>query len=313
MSNASKAADKWNDAHRRRAEDGRFVHVMEHPTVRQWVRAHYTDGKAPIALARKHLPTLPVDRALELACGRGAAALRFKRQGYFKRLDAYDISGEGVRIARANAQREGLDGLSFEVADVNRIELPKSRYQFIYIISALHHIEDLEHVYRQINEALTGDGIFYTHDYVGPSRMQWTDEQIALANRVLRELPERYRRILGRDGETRDRLRRFPIKAFLDKDPSEGVRSAEIVPLARRYLDVVHLGYEGISYLRPMLRGIIHNFDPDCEADNTILRSLLLMEEALLEKGVVQPNTATIIARKKRRRPRRIASLLRRR
>ncbi len=301
MRPSERAARKWDEEHIRRDDDERFkwVQIHDHPVVQEWINTHYYDGVGPWKAVRPRLPAFPVGRALELGCGRGELALRLKAEGWFDALDAYDLSGSAIEIAERRAQTDGAIGLRFRVADMNALALPKNTYPFIYAQSALHHFENLEHIYKQVHDALTEDGVFFVTDYVGPSRMQWTDAQLALANQVLQTLPAEYRSILGKEPKLREHVRRIPIENFLARDPSEGVRAAEIVPLAREHFDLMEIKFAGPSFLRPTLRNIVHNFRADSIADRALLESLLLMEKALIDHGVVEANNAYFIARRR--------------
>lgn len=301
MPSNDKAARKWDEEHARRAGDERFkwVQIHDHPVVHEWINAHYYDGVDPWDAVRAFLPGFPVGRALELGCGRGELAQRLKTEGWFDALDAYDLSASAIEIAEQRARADGASELSFRVADMNALVLPKNTYPFIYTKNALHHFENLEYIYEQIHDALTEDGVFFVTDYVGPSRMQWTDTQLALANQVLQTLPPEYRSILGKEPKLREHVRRIPIENFLARDPSEGVRAAEIVPLAREHFDLMEIKFAGPSYLRPTLRNIVHNFRADSVADRALLESLLLMEKALIDHGVVEANNAYFVARRR--------------
>ena len=60
-----------------------------------------------VTLLETWLPGLPGGKALDVACGAGRNALRLAQAGY--RVDAIDISAEGLRLARARANEAGLD------------------------------------------------------------------------------------------------------------------------------------------------------------------------------------------------------------
>ena len=61
----------------------------------------------PVSFLEDWLPGLPVGRALDVACGAGRNSLRLARAGY--RVDAIDISGEGLKLARQKANNHGLN------------------------------------------------------------------------------------------------------------------------------------------------------------------------------------------------------------
>jgi len=60
----------------------------------------------PVTLVEDWLPGLPVGRALDVACGAGRNAILMAQAGY--QVDAIDISGVGLNLARQDAENQGL-------------------------------------------------------------------------------------------------------------------------------------------------------------------------------------------------------------
>ena len=63
--------------------------------------------KNPVTLVADWLPQIPTGRALDIACGAGRNALFLAKAGY--RVDAIDISPEGLKLANQEAENLGLD------------------------------------------------------------------------------------------------------------------------------------------------------------------------------------------------------------
>jgi len=61
----------------------------------------------PVNLVQDWLPEKPLGKALDVACGAGRNALFLAAAGY--RVDAIDISSEGLKNARQNAAGQGLE------------------------------------------------------------------------------------------------------------------------------------------------------------------------------------------------------------
>jgi len=61
----------------------------------------------PVTLVADWLPEVPLGKALDVACGAGRNALFLAQAGY--RVDAIDISPEGLKIARRQAVEQGLE------------------------------------------------------------------------------------------------------------------------------------------------------------------------------------------------------------
>ena len=60
----------------------------------------------PVTLVQEWVPRLHLGRALDVACGAGRNALLLARAGY--QVDAIDIAPEGLKLARQNADNQGL-------------------------------------------------------------------------------------------------------------------------------------------------------------------------------------------------------------
>ena len=158
-------------------------------------------------------------------------------------------------------------------------------------------------MFEQITHTLKPGGYFFVNDYVGPSRMQWTDKQLELMNEILAILPAHYRLLLdgnlGYLGTHKETVHRTPVEIYLKVDPSEGVRSAEILPLAKEYFDVLDVRSLGGTIHYELLRGIIHNFDVNDEKDMALLEMILLLERKLLENNVIDADFKCFVAKKR--------------
>lgn len=61
----------------------------------------------PVSLVQDWLPEIPVGKALDVACGAGRNAIYLAQVGY--RVDAIDISAEGLNKARQKASEQRLE------------------------------------------------------------------------------------------------------------------------------------------------------------------------------------------------------------
>lgn len=68
-------------------------------------------------------------QALDVATGLGRNALQLARAGY--RVDAVDISPTALRAAARRARREGLRGIRWIVADLDRWRPPRGQYDVV--------------------------------------------------------------------------------------------------------------------------------------------------------------------------------------
>jgi hypothetical protein len=83
-------------------------------------------------------------------------------------------------------------------------------------------------VFRELCRRLPDDGVFVSHDYIGPHRNQYPWEAWDAAANLNRELPERFRQKMY-----------YPhLLTMLELDPTEAIHSELIVETMRRYFVV---------------------------------------------------------------------------
>src|SRR5262249_51586449 len=146
-------------------------------------------------------------KALSVGCGFGVIERRLRRQDICQLLHGVDIAPTAIETAAKTAQAEGLDGLSYEVADLNAAKFPSETYDVVYAHASLHHIFQLEHVLDEIKQTLKPGGLFVVYEYIGPSQMQFPRRDLELADAFLKVIPERYRQFQRRKGVKKDALR----------------------------------------------------------------------------------------------------------
>ena len=136
----------------------------------------------------------------------------------------------------------------------------------------MHHVSNLEHCIEQVRRTLKPSGFLFLDEYVGPSRDEWTVEHLEAANAVYRQVPAELR--------TAEEVL-LPIEM---DDPSEAVRSSEIVPLVRESFDVLHQRDYGGNILA-LLYPIIDWQGMSEETESRILERLIEEERQLLSSG----------------------------
>src|SRR5262249_18813171 len=158
--------------------------------------------------------------------------------------EGIDLSDEAVRIATAKAQAAGSNHLTYRTADLNTVKLPPCTYDVIFGISSVHHIEKLEYLFRQVQQELMPGGYRFLDEFVGATRFQWTNAQLQTMNEQLRCLPKELRRRISDRAKFKECVIRETVSEIIASDPSEAVRSSDIIPLLPEYFDVVEIkGY----------------------------------------------------------------------
>jgi SAM-dependent methyltransferase len=240
-----------------------------------------------------HLPVTPVSRALSLGCGDGHLERALLERGAALRIDGLDVSPASIERARELATRAPLEGsLRYRVADLDRVELEPSAYDFVVAKMALHHVERLEHLLDQVRLCLAPGGLLMLNEYVGPARFQWSDGQLALANRLLKELPAEIRHCTPHT-----RIDPLSVDEMIARDPSESPRSDEILPLVESRFEVLERRDYGGTLLHLLLGELAEALRPQEPEHAALLRHLFEVERQALREGALSSDFTYLVAR----------------
>ena len=225
-------------------------------------------------------------RALSLGCGFGQIERVLRRRNYCQFVHGVDVAEKAIEAAKREAETEGLDGLTYEVADLNTATFPKDTYDVVYAHACLHHVFHLEHLFDQIKRTLKRGGLFVVQEYIGPSQMQFPQKHLHLADIFLKAIPERYRRLRTRSG-TKQQAPRLPLDTMNNCDPSEAIRATEIVPLIASRFEVKHFCYLAGSLLLLIFNEIAGNFDAYDGAVMPLVTALIGLDNFLVDNKVL--------------------------
>lgn len=296
---AERVSEYWGTERRR----ARPISWLEHPVVLNRVHARVT-GDLNVSTHqwfRNAFFQEPAELCLSLGCGFGAFERMALAIGISKKFYAYDISAGAIEAARKAAEEAGVgDSIDYRVVDLNQVVLQKASFDAIFALSSVHHVANLENFFEQCSLALKPGGLMFLDEYIGPSRFQTAPLVTEVINKLLATLPERYRiNLFTSDGGTIDRYIPSPIEHFLKHDPSEAVRSQEIVSVLKNWFDVVEFRPYGGTIQHMLLSGIAGNFDENSDCDATLLNFLSVLEETLEQQGLFDSDFAAIVARPK--------------
>ena len=227
----------------RRGGDYTWLHE---PRVRRHVNACITgsEDRWPMDWFRDRHAAGFTD-GVSLGCGDGVFERDVARKGICTRILALDLLQEALDRARESTRKAELDGIEYRRADLNRVELEADAFDIAFFHQSLHHVEALESCVAEVAKSLRPGGMIYLDEYIGPSRTEWKPELIAPAERLYQELPVSLRR---------SRRLGFPIDR---RDPSEAIRSSQIVAVLERHFEVVErrdYGGNLLSVIHPHLR-----------------------------------------------------------
>ncbi|USE79474.1 class I SAM-dependent methyltransferase [Cupriavidus gilardii] len=206
-----------------------------------------------------------------------------------KSIQGYELNPTLVQSANEKAAAMGATHLSYQVADLNAPKLAPRSIDLGIFFHSLHHVTNLEICLGVVAEAIKDDGYLLIVDFVGKNYQQWSDEQIQYATDFLRILPAKYR--LSMDGKlVKTKPRRPSIKEVIAGDPSEAVRSEDILVTLEQYFERLEFKSLGGSILNHVFDGIANNFDETKEGDVRLIHLLQGLEEWLESEGYISPD-----------------------
>lgn len=289
----------WSvDADQRAAAQGWYW--MAHPMVRARINTLISGDPECDAygrlerLYREQRWQLPIADAVSLGCGFGNLERDLAGRGLVRRIIAYDLAEKAVAQARRLAAEAGLTGLRYEVADLDALALPPASADAVFTHQSVHHVENLETLYATIRDALRPGGVFHLHEFVGPTRFQWTDAQLDLVNGLLDELPPRLRRLPS--GAPKPAVRCPTVAEMIAADPSEAIRSADIPSALKSCFEIVEARPIGGAVLHLALGDIAQNFDPNSAEDRCVLEHFFAVEDRAMREGVIGSDFVIITA-----------------
>jgi SAM-dependent methyltransferase len=228
-------------------------------------------------------------RFLSLGCGDGAVEIDVAQRLQAAGLTDFDflcLDLSPILLDRFAQQIPAALAACFTLrnADINQSE-PGQVFHAIMANHSLHHMVELEDIFKASYDALYDQGSFITHDMIGRNGHQRWPETRLFLDLVWPLLTARQRLNVP--------LRRYE-QHFQDHDCStsgfEGIRAQDILPLilATGFRPQSFVGYGG--FIDPIVdRGFGHNFSPQNPDDVFLIRRLGLLNEILLDTGVIKP------------------------
>jgi len=299
-------ADHWSKADRSRFSEAVFW--LANPAVQARVqRKAVGDSGAGhwvnFCVERFFGSPLPAERVLNIGCGAGELDRHLALLNAFRRLDSWDIAPGVLEIARREAEAAGIRGVTYHQGNVELADIGQGIYDVILFVSSLHHVTRLEAMLDACSRALRPGGHLILNEYVGPNRFAFTPPEVEIMRAVYGLIPARFRRLLV--PEARGTILEEPPlpdpTEVASVDPSESVRSEEILPLLRERFDIVLERDLGGTLLHWLLNGIAGNFRPEDPASLEVLDMLFKIEDALVSAGELDPHFVLAVATPKHR------------
>ena len=227
---------------------------------------------------------LKFENGLTLGCGAGRCERDLVSRGVCRSFHGIDISEEAIAAAREIAKQQNLP-LTYEVADLNFVELPEKRFDLVVAQTCLHHVLFLERVAEQAWHSLKSNGYLWIHDYVGETQQQYDPKRLSTMNQVLAVLPEKFRKNKI-NGRLVTEIKR-PEPGHLGS-PFESIRSGEIVPVFQRWF-TIEWKLEFDAFLRLVVPQGTRSAYLENEDTKALFEILMLLDHLCIEEKIVPP------------------------
>ena len=221
-------------------------------------------------------------KMLSVGCGTGARERKFAKYPNFNLIEGVDMSEKQIDEARNHASDLKLNNIKYIVGDFTTHIFEHSTYDVILFNSSLHHFKDIHNILQtKVLPLLKDGGYLLIFEYVGPKRLQWTKQQLEFANKLLTDLPLKYK-IRFNSKSIKRRIYRPGLFRMLLVDPSEAIDSDSIIPSIHNHFKIIEerkIGWD-ISHL--LFKDIAHNFLNNDKETQMLLSYLFDKEDEYL-------------------------------
>lgn len=294
---AKQASVFWNQWQQHNASKNlEWVDWGDHPTILKLIYQSLfgSSEKTVFHYLLENYPNFANSTALSLCSGNGDFERLLIEHGVFNHITGFDVADERVRTANAK-HRDLAEKMSFCAGDVNTGNFGHQLYDVVFAKAALHHVNNLEMLFKGIKQCLKSNGYLVTIDFFGPTRFQWPDKQLKYARQMLARIPPELR--TKSDGTLIDSINRPTIDQMIAMDPSEAVRSEDIIDFIKNNFETIKIFDIGGTLLNLVFtQEIINNFRPDNPQHVEILSDAYFWEQELIASNEISSDFKFIIA-----------------
>jgi len=217
----------------------------------------------------------------------------------YEEIHGFDINPHLIEFANQESKKLRLQHVNYFFMDLDKPQLNTSYYDLIIFFHSLHHVENLEKALKEVKKALKNNGLLLIVDFIGPSRFQWSDKQIEIAQEMLDIMPLKYRKMLS-SAETassyKTKITRPSPDEVAQGDPSEAVRSSDIMPIVENEFKIIEKKFMGGTLLSLLFHNIAGNFNETDDSDRSIILLMQKIEELALRGSILEPNYIFLVA-----------------
>ncbi len=220
-------------------------------------------------------------RMLSIACGNGDKEIElFQKIKYPEKLTliGVDVNPEMVARAKLSAKEKGLRNVQFLTQDLNYPDLP-DQLDIVVANHSLHHIVELERLFKEINNKSTDEMIFLINDMIGRNgHVMWDNTEKVVAE-IWSRLDDRFK-----INAYSHKLDEIPYNFDCSEHGFEGIRAEDILQLLDEYFDIEMFFPFSTLMNRFIDRVYGNNFNPSDGIDLSIINQIIELDIKMLEK-----------------------------
>ena len=221
-------------------------------------------------------------KCLSIGCGDGGIEVEMVQAGLCETMEGIDLSPVPAELR---------ERVKFSVRNAEK-DLEEQGYDLVLFTHALHHIFDLEAMSTAIRDRIMDPtkGILVLEEYVGPVRWQFPPTHLNamadLLKRLEADYPERVQHIRQNPLWDGNAFTPPDAESIKKDDPSETIRSNEIIPVLSQYFALVESVPLGGSFFQWIFHNA-YNALKDDGAGQEIVQKMLDAEMQAISNGKV--------------------------
>lgn len=205
-------------------------------------------------------------------------------QGLACSVECWEINPHMLDRARQNARDKGVfDRIAFKQGDINKLRL-EGPFDVVVAEHSLHHFVELEHIFAEVDRAMTDESYFVINDMIGRNGHMFWPPTFDLCNRIWDTLP----RELKYDQQARRFVhRRRQVDA--SRSGFEGIRAQDILPLLDRTFQFKDLASFYAITTKFVDRDFGHDYDLENPLHRAILDTIWQYDDFCLRRKILRP------------------------
>lgn len=219
---------------------------------------------------------------LSVGCGNSDHERAFSKSGCFSSITGIDVSEKQLALAKQEAESHGCSNIVYEIGDFETEVFEPLAFDVVLFHSSLHHFKNTNKIIlKKVMPILKHGGLLIIHEYTGPNRLQWTDEQLAEINTLLKKIPSN-KKTWYSSRKTKKKVYSPGILRMRLADPTEAPDSESILDVLNQNFETLEEKKLGGNIIHPLLKGIAHHFCDNSPQTLSLLNSLLTADEAFV-------------------------------